>query len=334
MHFYYQVHEDTGNFIVSSVVSFDGKLTTGEVVWVGGVGVSGNTGKAHNNDPIFSQGIITVSSNKVYTVNKERKTSLIGQPVYSGGEFPVSVAVSKKTGGIAVLNGGTINGISLFTQNESAGVALIPNTIRFLELNQTTPESVSTESVSQVLFKEDEIKLIAAVKGVSTSPASGLLAVWDLDSSKTGAPQTYTKIPISVSPFNFTLIPGKNSVLLSDSGVGYDIVDFTHSTSATYPIANRTNICWSAFSKKTGNTTILSSIITELGVDPKTTIKSSTVKQYSLSAGSILLDADIASILEMTIYTFWLSTTEPLMCSRYLDQATQSSFKNFHSAML
>jgi len=40
------------------------------------------------------------------------KLTMVGNPVGSGGDFPVSLAISKKTGQVCVLNGGRLNGVA------------------------------------------------------------------------------------------------------------------------------------------------------------------------------------------------------------------------------
>lgn len=43
--------------------------------------------------------------------NDPTHLEMVGTPVSSGGEFPISVAVSTRTGQVCVLNGGRINGV-------------------------------------------------------------------------------------------------------------------------------------------------------------------------------------------------------------------------------
>ena len=43
--------------------------------------------------------------------NDPSKLTAVGNPVGSGGDFPVSLAISKKTGQVCVLNGGRQNGV-------------------------------------------------------------------------------------------------------------------------------------------------------------------------------------------------------------------------------
>lgn len=58
----------------------------------------------------FKAGSNTISS---FSINVHRPTqlTLIGEPISSGGEFPISVAVSPRTGQVCVANAGSVNGV-------------------------------------------------------------------------------------------------------------------------------------------------------------------------------------------------------------------------------
>ena len=75
-----------------------------------------------------------------------------------------------------------------------------------------------------------------------------------------------------------TVIPGKNAILATDAGVGFDIFDMSNikaassngTKSSVVPIAGQGATCWSSFSKKTGNfylTDIITAQVTEVNVD-------------------------------------------------------------------
>ncbi|KIJ23665.1 hypothetical protein M422DRAFT_117399, partial [Sphaerobolus stellatus SS14] len=152
-------------------------------------------------DPLFSGGLVTVHGNKVYTVNvraKElncldasdpTKLHLIGQPTNSGGEFPVSVAISSKTGQVCIHRRKVLVLMcfprSCFKQNGAAGLAAFPNQVRSPELDQTTPATGLTGSVSQVAFNEDKSKLLVVAKGFPGTKIPDYIAIWDVD-ARTG----------------------------------------------------------------------------------------------------------------------------------------------------
>lgn len=169
---------------------------------------------------------------------------------------------------------------SCFKIDPSQGLSSLANTNRALNLNQTTPATGPAGSVSHVVFSEDNKQLIASVKGVPPTP--GFLAVWDVadDGSLSEDFQTVTPGAGGLLPFSMTIIPGKNAILATDAGIGFDIFDFGTAAGGNSSTAgNRSSVtaidgqgatCWSSFSPKTGNfylTDIETSLVTEVNVD-------------------------------------------------------------------
>ena len=78
------------------------------------------------------------------------------------------------------------------------------------------------------IFNEAGDKLVASVKG--TPPADpGFLAVWDVSQDGTLSAD-FTKIGAPTGgllPFSMTNINGRNAILATDAGVGFDIFDFS-----------------------------------------------------------------------------------------------------------
>jgi hypothetical protein len=81
-----------------------------------------------------------------------------------------------------------------------------------------------------------------------------------------------------------TLIPGKDALLATDAGVGFDVFDLADvraggssasavtadGASSVNPISGQVATCWSSFSKETGNfylTDIGTAMVTEVNVD-------------------------------------------------------------------
>ena len=92
-------------------------------------------------------------------------------------------------------------------------------------------------------------------------------------------------------PFSMTVIPGKNAILATDAGVGFDVFNFNGNgngtdsltaSSTVVPIAGQKATCWSSFSSKSGNfylTDVGTSTITEVNVDKN--LKGSIVKVFN-----------------------------------------------------
>lgn len=100
------------------------------------------------------------------------------------------------------------------------------NTNRSLKLNQTTPATGPAGSASHVIFTEDGSQLVASVKGVPPTP--GFLAVWDVAEDGSLSTDFKSMAPATggLLPFSMTVIPGKNAILATDAGIGFDIFDF------------------------------------------------------------------------------------------------------------
>lgn len=214
----------------------------------------------------------------------------------------MSLAINKAGNTVCALNGGAINGVryvaqtkkpsqeasltgrcSCYSVNSTLGLVAMPNTVRPLNLNQTTPATGPPGSASHIIFSEDGSNLIASVKGVPPTP--GFLAVWDVAEDGSLSDQFVSMAPASggLLPFSMTVIPGANAILATDAGVGFDIFDMsggasnaTDSTNGTssnlssvVPIAGQGATCWSSFSQQTGNfylTDIITSMVTEVNV--------------------------------------------------------------------
>ncbi|KAL1944976.1 hypothetical protein VTO73DRAFT_2596 [Trametes versicolor] len=310
---YFITNEADENRIIAATINTDGTLALDRAVSTRGVGSHGLTDPL-GPDALFSQGAIKASakgqvlatvnagSNTVslFSIDPNAPTNInrIGEPVSSEGEFPMSLAFTSDGSRLCVLNGGTVNGVNCFTVDKKAGLKALPNTLRSLGLNQTTPASGPAGSASHLVFSEDGKQLMASVKGVPPTP--GMIAVWDVadDGSLSADFKPLAPPTGGLLPFSMTLIPGKNAVLTTDPGVGFDVVDLSDgNSSSAVTIDGQNATCWSSFSTKTGNfylTDIGTAIVTEVNVDDN--LKASIVKQYPQTAGAATIDNDIATV--------------------------------------
>ncbi|TFY66579.1 hypothetical protein EVG20_g4513 [Dentipellis fragilis] len=318
---YFMTNEPDGNFVVTADIGTDGKLTLNRAVSTGGQGQHGDDGAAGPGpDGLFSQGSVKASANgKILAAvnpgsstltafkinpNSPGEIAKLGEPISTEGEFPVSLAINKNGDRICVLNGGQVNGVHCYTVDQNKGLSAQTNSLRSLDLNQTTPANGPAGTVSHVVFTEDEKQLVASVKGVPPNP--GFLAVWDMDSNGSLS-NNFTKVSPGkggLLPFSMSVIPGKNALLATDAGVGFDIFDLSDVSQASnsnktsvVPINGQMATCWSSFSKQTGNfylTDIGTAMVTEVNVDQN--LKGSIVKQYPQTNGSATIDNDIASV--------------------------------------
>lgn len=330
---FFMTNEASGNFVMASTIGSDGQLTTVRAVATGGKGQHANsTGP----DGLFSQGCVKVGGNNLFAVNPGSNTlsmfaitpndpaniKLVGKPVSTSGEFPVSVAVNSAGTMVCALNGGKKNGVACFKPSAN-GLTAIPNTVRNLGITQTTPATGPAGSASHVLFSADGKQLIASVKGAP--PAAGFLAVWAVEAngSLSQTFQAVTPPAGGALPFGMAVIDGAtNALLVTDPGVGFDVMDLSKLTAATgnasttgitslaasndilsspssaVKVDGEDAVCWAAFSKKTGTfflTDIGTSLVTEVAVDTNT-LAATIVGQHALTPGSATLDDAVATI--------------------------------------
>ncbi|PPQ96052.1 hypothetical protein CVT26_004684 [Gymnopilus dilepis] len=326
-------NDPSGNQIVAMNIASNGKLSNVQATSAGGLGQHGIT-DPNGPDGMFSQGAVKVNSKAkvLVTVNPGSNTlsmfsinannpsqlTMVGNPVSSEGEFPMSVAINENATMVCVLNGGAVNGVNCYKPDQKLGLIPMPNTLRSLGLNQTTPATGPAGSASHVVFSEDGTKLFASVKGVPPTP--GFIAAWDIasDGSLSAEPVKSTPSAGGLLPFSMTVIPGMNAILATDAGIGFDIFNFGGSsnganansvngtenaasnlsaTSSVVAIDGQKATCWSSFSSKSGNfylTDIGTSTVTEVNVDKN--LKGTIVKQYPQIANSATIDNDIATV--------------------------------------
>jgi hypothetical protein len=161
--------------------------------------------------------------------------------------------------------------------DDTKGLTPIPDTVRPVGLNQTTPPTGTSGTLSTIAFSEDETKLYVAVKG--TDPAinvdvhPGFFAVWDI--AENGAlSKNFTNIPVppgGQQPFSFTQIPGQNAILGADGAAGFYIWDLSTidqgvlgPRSSVTPVIGRAAVCWSAYSPNTGSYYVIDGVISNI----------------------------------------------------------------------
>ena len=157
--------------------------------------------------------------------------------------------------------------------------------------------------MSQVLFNEDDSKLIAVAKGHPGAP--GFLAVWDVNADGSLS-ENFTKLAPPAGAallFGTSVIPGMNALLVTDPAVGAEIIDLSGlsgnttlsggSRSSLVNITGEGAVCWTAYSSKTGNfyaTDIRTSLVTEINVDKN--LKGTVVKVRRSYAGHLLVASE------------------------------------------
>ncbi|KAJ7128634.1 hypothetical protein C8R44DRAFT_667018 [Mycena epipterygia] len=305
---YVMTNEPTGNYVVSSTIGADGNLSLYEAVYTGGNG-GRELPLPPVVDPLGSQGSIRVSPPRklVANVNAGSNTatlfaidpsnparlSIIGKPVWSGGDFPISLAFNKAGTRLCVANAGRINGVSCYTVDVREGLTPLKSTIRSLKLNQTTPPVLTGPGnvPSQIIFSADESQLVVSVQ-------AAFLAVWDINADGSLSSNFHSR-PGGIAPFGLVSVPGKNAFIVADPAIGFDIFNpdsKLKNTTVSIPIANQEANCWSVHSNESGNFYVIDvtlSIITEVHVS--SSLNSTIVKQYNLGNDGPI-DTDVATV--------------------------------------
>ncbi|KAJ8456470.1 hypothetical protein ONZ51_g12108 [Trametes cubensis] len=292
---YFITNEPSENMIIAASINSDGTLSLDRAVSTGGHGAHGITDPL-GPDALFSQGAIKASakgqvlatvnpgSNTVslFSIDPNTPTNIqpLGDPISSEGEFPMSLAFNSDGSRLCVLNGGTVNGVICYNVDKKTGLSAMSNTLRSLGLNQTTPATGPPWNCQPPRLQRGRQAAARLRQGcpaeprLSRPPSGGLL------------------------PFSMTVVPGKNAVLSTDPGIGFDVFDLSGgNSSSAVAIDGQSATCWSSFSTKTGNfylTDIGTSIVTEVNIDDN--LKASIVKQYPQTNGSSTIDNDIATV--------------------------------------
>ncbi|KAG8901464.1 hypothetical protein FRB99_005293 [Tulasnella sp. 403] len=305
---YFITNDPNENMVVSARIAKDGTLSAGSVASAGGRGGHIMSANPAAGDPLTSQGAVEVLGHHLFTVNAgsnsvamfnidahdPSKLTMVGQPVPSGGEFPVSVAASKN-GHVCVLNGGAVSNVNCFKVDSGRGLLPMQDSIRSLPLNQTTPPGGAT--ASQIAFSPTGTKLFAAIKGAA--PAPGWIATWTVASGGTLS-KNFVRNNGGVTPFSITWIPGANAIFNADPGAGgLNIWDFSHTPAkvANTTIPQQGANCWSSFSPASGSFFLSDpgrAVLSELTVDK--TLKPKLIQQYALPMGSGNLDIAVGSV--------------------------------------
>ncbi|EEB90520.1 hypothetical protein MPER_11260, partial [Moniliophthora perniciosa FA553] len=242
----------------------------------------------------------------LFSINADDNAILepVGQPVGSGGEFPISVAFNSKGDKLCALNGGEINTVRCFSVDKQTGLAPIAGTARSLGLTQTTPATGAPGSLSHLIFSEDDKQLIVSAKGVPAGDGAqeqdGFVQVFDVaaDGSLSAQPKSLDLPQGGNAPFGMAIVPKKNAVLVTDPAIGFSLFDLSEKADATAVEVNgQTAIGWASFSPKIGNfflSDVATGIITEVNVGDNQ--NATIVKQYELGDNTGPEDSDVATI--------------------------------------
>ncbi|KAF8636865.1 hypothetical protein AX17_003208 [Amanita inopinata Kibby_2008] len=310
---YFMNNDPSGNYLFAASIERDARLVLRKAYYTGGTGIHG---VGPTTDALFSQGSIIRSyvnniviltnpgSNtlSLFRIDPENPTNLemIGDPVPSGGDFPISVAMNNAEDVVCALNSGKVNNVNCFTLDGLTGLAPFPNTTRSLGLQQAIPPTGPAGTGSQLAFTPDGRQLVLTIKGLI--PAPGYLAIWNVERDGSLSERFQTMYG-GLATWTITFINGRNALLSADPLLGYVIFDldaFAANSSAQgteYRMADQGAVCWSDWSPQTNNyylSDFLHSTIYEVEVDVY--LNTRVVNRYPVEQYDGTLEISVASL--------------------------------------
>jgi len=307
-----------GNSLIISSIQANGSVIYENSIPTGGNGLHDKTiFVPEKPDAVFAQGSVVVYGTHLYVVNPGSHTlsmfsinpqnaldlKMVGKPVSTGGEYPVSVDVDETTNTACVINGGRINGVMCFKVDFNTGLTPQGKFYSF-GLNQTTPPMGPYGTVSQVVFSNDKKKLRASVKGVAHPRTPGFIATWDVGSDGTLSDDFTKTIPNpgqGLQPFGVLNVYGaQDALLVTDLAVGMTIYDFSQSTPALHPLVidGQRDTCWVVYSNVTDSywvSDLGTAQIYEVGIDNKS-LEPSLLNTYDLAVNNNPIDVALATV--------------------------------------
>ncbi|KAL8788301.1 MAG: hypothetical protein Q9195_007357 [Heterodermia aff. obscurata] len=298
---YLLTNDAAGNSVVAMKVAADGTLSDGSITPTGGNGASGIDGKSKAPaapDALFSQSALKVEGNMLVAVNAGSNTltmmlisaddptnlTIVGQPVSTLGEFPVSVALSPKNSLACVANTGAKAGLACFDADPKKGLTPLSQSLIPFPLGQSTPPVGPENTVSQSLFNEDESMLLTTVKGDPTKNNTGFLSMLPITDGCPADKDTRSSPAGSAVLFGSAVVPGANTLFATDASFGAASISLSSSSSppkilAKTTIADQKATCWAAISPLTGTAFVTDVAVNHLvEIDPvKGGVKQSVV---------------------------------------------------------
>jgi hypothetical protein len=157
----------------------------------------------------------------MFSIDPKKPTNLkiVGQPVSSLGDFPVSVTISTALKQACVANSGTRAGIACFSMS-ATGLTPLDTTLRTFDLNQTTPPTGPFTTASHVFFNADSSALVTTVKGNPTMNSTGFLSVFPVVNSRVSTQETRSSPAGTAVLFGAALLPNSSEIFVTDASFG------------------------------------------------------------------------------------------------------------------
>lgn len=212
--------------------------------------------------------------------NDATNLTMVGKPVDTLGEFPISVTLSSKLGQACVANGGAKAGVACFSMCAENGLTALDTSLRAFDIKQKTPPTGPANTVSQIFFNEDSSALLTTVKGDPAVNNTGFISVFPVVDSVVSTKDVRSSPSGTALLFGTALVPGSNNVFVTDAAFGSVTLAISPngnvggkadkaaaaadvaSTVATTKIDNQKATCWATISDVTKT-----AFVTDVGVN-------------------------------------------------------------------
>lgn len=285
----YLLTNEDANSVIAVPIGMDGQLFGGTCTATGGKGsisIDGANNQPAASDGLVSQSSLTVVGHKLFAVNAgsnsvtmfsidrtdASKLRMVGQPVAVPGEFPNTVAASKKHRIMCVGTSGAVAGVSCSSFSRSGIKAM--DALRPIDLQQTTPPVGPTNTVSQVLFSDDENTLFVMVKGDPAVNNTGFVASFPVENGQVSQQGTQSSPDGTLVLFGTAPIPGTSDIFATDASFGAAVLSIDSSGAATIKgkaaIDGQVATCWatvSTFSNSAFVTDVASNRLVEMSLE-------------------------------------------------------------------
>ncbi|KAL2193141.1 hypothetical protein P885DRAFT_46138 [Corynascus similis CBS 632.67] len=286
----YFITNGDSNAVVALPINSNGQLSPGTVTPTNGAGAIALNG---NNEPatpdaLASQSALAIAGNvrcdsisallAIFAVNAGSTTlsmlaispsdptqlHLVGKPVPIPGDFPNTVAASKKHNIVCVGTSGALAGVSCGRFSVKDGLDAMDE-LRSFDLGRKTPPVATVDTVSQVFFSDTEDALFVTIKGNPAANKTTFFASFSVEND--GGPCSrnvgVSRIEHRSTPkdtmvlFGSQPIPGTQNVFVTDAAFGVAILAIDAyrgkaTTVATREIPGQAASCWVTISPATG----------------------------------------------------------------------------------
>ncbi|KAL6406703.1 hypothetical protein AUP68_09506 [Ilyonectria robusta] len=301
----YIMSNEPANSVIAVPIGMDGKLYGGTCTATGGMGATTIDGATHMpplSDGLVSQSCLTVAGHKLFAVNAGSNTvsmlsidsndatklKMVGKPVAVPGQFPNTVAASRKHKIVCVGTTGAVAGISCSSFTKHAVGTM--DALRPFDLKQTTPPMGPTNTVSEVFFSEDENTLYATVKGDPATKKMGFLVSYAVKTTSKGPvvshKGTFSSPTGTAVLFGSSPIRGSSNLFVTDASFGGAVLSFNSAGVASVKgkstVAGQKATCWATISPATNT-----AFVTDVAVN--------RLVEMSLNDASIIAEIDLSA---------------------------------------